>query len=370
MILRKLGEHMKRTWLGIGIVAIVAIVALLVFMPREPMTLKVGYVGPLTTELANVGKPNLQGIQLAVEKINEEGGIGGKKVELLIHDDQNSERTALSAYQQLQSQGVKLIFSTNYAPSIAMAERALKDGILVVDTLDTSEELAALDDGLAAIGVYDEGIGYAIADDLNAKGYKSISILYNNANEFSSLIVDSIQERLTKKPLVIPYNGIKQDYRSELLKAGKPDALVIIGWDETGMLLKQARELGIDAQLYTIDTLLSENVLNAAGNAAYGVKFTFWTYRNDSVTRAFKARYAKRFGGEPDNPLFTTVGYDAAIFTLETLKQKPQNTTLIEALKQAAPFQGVTGTIKMDPDGAVRSIREHIYLYTPDGPKE
>lgn len=361
---------------------IVLAIALLIFASAcsgmtgsvvEDDTVKIGWVGPLTSELANVGEPNLRGIELAVDRINAEGGINGKQVQLIAEDDKGEEKEALNAYRKLVNyEGVDVILATGYGSAIVMSEQALADGVLIVTSLDTSEELAALGDGLATVGIYDESIGYSIADDIVAEGYDDAVVLYNLADPFATLAMESFVDRIgdRAKMTVIEYEPGTTDFRSvtTLAMRNNPQAIAVIGWDETGFLFKQLAELGYDGQVYAIDTLMGETVQEAAGDAVYGVRFSFWEARDDAVTQEFLSRYDVKYGGEPENILFTAIGYDAATTTLEAMKMQEEGEALIDTMRRMPAHQGVAGEIIMDDDGAVRSIVEEMFVYTADGP--
>lgn len=358
---------MKTAYMLLILVSLTACNAGTGFVTQEN-EITIGWVGPLTGGYAETGIPNMQGVELAVQRINEQGGINGKLVRLLIQDDQFDDRQTLGVYHTFRLQGADIILTPTYGATLTLADIALADGVLIINSLDASEELAAASDGLAAIGIYDESIGYAVADDINSQGYEKVSVLYNLADPFALLVLGAFEDRLETEPMaMVPYSGSMDDFRSELVKARGSDALFIIGFDETGLILKQAREQGLDAQLYTIDTLMSDNVLAAAGDAAYGVRFSYWEPDNTAVTEEFFQRYDHAFGGRPTNTLFTATGYDAATVVFEALKAQDDE-SLIKTLKALPPIDGVTATIDIEEDGISRSLEEVLFVYTPEGP--
>lgn len=328
--------------------------------------IKVAWMGPLTGEFASIGIPNLEGVQLAIDEVNALGGINGVKIRLLIEDDQMIETRSVTAYQKLLIQDVTVIFTPSYGSTLALEKQALQDGVLLVSTIDTSEELAAASDGVVAIGIYDESIGYALAEDINNQGYKKIIVLNNLADPFMLLLKEAMHIRLDNSIQVIdlPYDPAQTDFRSELLKAKNADALIILGWDEVGGVFKHAQELDINSQRYAIDTIISDTVIETAGDALYGTRFTFWEERNDSVTEEFLRSYNKKYGRDPTNLLFTAVGYDAAHIVAKAMQE---GGFLPDALRELEPHYGVSAIITIDEDGASRSVEEEMFIYSKDG---
>lgn len=329
--------------------------------------LTVAWIGPLTGDAANIGEPNLQGVQLAIERVNEQGGINGVPVRLVIQDDQWDEKQAISAYHKVtKTDDVSVVFGTTYGAGLALADTALADGVLFVNTLDTSHELAAASDGLVTIGIYDEGIGYAIADDIGAN--EKVAII-SIIDPFAELVGGALRERLqTDDLLYVQYDPGEADFRTHLSKIQQydPDVLVVLGWDELGNIFKQAEELGIDARRYTIDTIMSESAQRRGGESLEGVRFTFWEPEQNEVTTEFFKHYDELFGGEPTNLLFTAVGYDATLTVLTAMQEQTEK-PLYQTLKELPAVNGVTGSISVDADGASRSIEEELFIYFEEG---
>lgn len=225
--------------------------------------LEVLWTGPLTGDAANIGIPNLRGVELAVDKINREGGINGTSVRLIVEDDGWEQRRTATIFNTYD---VPVMFGSTYGAGLALTDTAEQRGQLIVNTLDVSEEIAAAGDGLAAIGIYDEGIGYALAEGVQNDGRTDVVVL-SIIDPFTELVGGAFLEK--QDATLIKYDGGTTDFRPILLKAQrqKPDALVLLGWDEIGLIMKQAREMGIDAKIYAIDTVMSETVQVDAGDA-------------------------------------------------------------------------------------------------------
>ncbi|MBW2987379.1 ABC transporter substrate-binding protein, partial [Candidatus Woesearchaeota archaeon] len=121
----------------------------------EPI--KIGYSTPLTGDLASLGEANNQGIELALEEINAKGGIAGRPVKLIIEDDRFEGSLTLKAYHKLVDiDNVDVMLTATYGGILTTANLADAAEVVVINTVDTAEELAEAGEYVFAIGIYDE----------------------------------------------------------------------------------------------------------------------------------------------------------------------------------------------------------------------
>lgn len=216
------------------------------------------------------------------------------------------------------------------------------------------------------IGIYDEGIGFELADFTVQKlSAKTIGVLYNNVDPFVLLVVNSFEQQVGERAKIIVerYQPEDKDFRTQLLKLKNEqvDALLIIGFDEAGLAARQAREIGITAPLLGIDTVLSEGYKNNAGIAYEEMYFTSWLPSDKAAYDAFVERYKTKFGEDPQQVLFAATGYDAAKTLFSALEKSTDPSAVKNSLASLQNAQGLTGTLTMSPDGIVRSVREQMH---------
>lgn len=311
----------------------------------------VGWIGPLSGDYALVGRENLRGVQLALDEFNS-------SIKLVVEDDQYDETKTITAYQKLiHVENAKSLLLVTYGGVLALGSQAESDNTIIVSSVDTSEEIANAGENVFGIGIYDEGIGFELADfavkNLSAK---TIGVLYNNVDPFVLLVVESFKQKTGEaKVIVEQYQPEDKDFRTQLAKLKEVDALLIIGFDEAGLAAKQARELGIKAPLLGIDTVLSEGYKNNAGPAYEEMYFTSWTPSDKEQYDSFVQRYKAKFGEEPQQILFAATGYDAAKTLFNALDED------VKSDLASLQSQGLTGTLTMSEDGIVRSVREQMH---------
>lgn len=361
----------KRIIIGAGLFIIFGLTVAFVVMEQSPRRelgdIKIGVITPLTGASAIVGRENLNGIELAIEKLNSEGGINGRKIKLIVKDDQYNTKETIIQYQQLVSvEGIRYLITPTYGGFLALAKQTERDNVILVDSIDTSEELANISQNNIAVGVYDESLGYAIADYLNDKGISHIGVLVNTGDPFPILVESALKDRYKGKIQRETYTFDDQDFRTTLAKLADNNHIVVIGWEETGRIIKQAKELQLQAQFIGIDTFATENFRKNTANNYEGLIFSFWQgLENNEKFVEFTTAYQQKFAKEPDNVLFAVVGYDAMMVLAEGLKKCGDDVACVSRTlrNDIKNFKGATGEITIDPDGITRSIRETMHKY-------
>ncbi len=314
-------------------------------------TVKVGWVGPLSGDGGSFGQDNFLGVEAAVDTLNKQGGINGKHVQLLVEDDQLDETMMINTYQKFTKiDNVDVILSPDYGGLLSVVAQADQDQVVIVNSLDTSDELAESGEYLFAVGIHDENIGYALAEFANQ--YDNIAVIYN-LDPLTSLIESAFEDKYEGNLIIAEgYTFETTDFRTPLLKVEDADAIVVIGFDETGFIFKQMKQLGMTQTKIAMDTVTSEAFLANAGEAAEGIYFSSWDATGDDYQAL-----AKRMSRTPDQPLFTAAGYDAMMFVAKAMST---GTNLHNSM-YTTQMQGVTGELTMSPDGIVRTVSEEMY---------
>jgi len=328
-------------------------------------TIKIGWAGPLTSSEAILGVSNLRGVELAIDEINRQGGINGKRIELVVEDTQESPKLTMNAFMKMKDlDKVEAVLTTSYDGLFGMAPIADEEKFPVINSLDTSEEIAEIGYSIFAVGIYDEGIGYTIADFVEGElQEEKVAIIYYNG-AFFQLVKDSFTEKFEESGGEVvfseAYEPESTDFRYILvkLKSKGINTFVFLGYDEAGLLIRQAKELGLDGNFIGIDTVTSSGFLENAGGAEEGMYFTFWKMEGNPVAEKVLAEYIVKYGEEPEAEIFTATGYDAMMVLAEALRsEKP----LQQALYEVEDVPSITGNLSMSEDGVVRSIKEYMF---------
>lgn len=316
----------------------------------------------LQGDSAIIGLENLNGIKLAIQELNKDG----KQFKLIVKDDKMDEKETITQYRQMVDiENVDYILTVTYGGFIALADQAEQDNIIFIDSLDASEEFSNLSNNAFAIGIYDESIGYTIADYLNEDNINKVGLISNLEDPFILLVKNAFKDKYSGLIKEEDYNFNDKDFRTILNKLSDYEYIILLGWEETGLIVKQTIELGMNTKFIGIDTFSSKNFRENTNNNYNGLLFTFWQgSANNPIYNQIITNYKTTFNKDPDNVLFVATGYDATMVLGTAIKNCDNNIECVKnRLKQTKDFKGATGSITIDQDGITRSTTESIHTY-------
>ena len=294
---------------------------------------KIGALMPMTGALQAYGTTSLNGVRMAVDEINAQGGVLGGKLALAVGDTQTNPQAGVDAAQKLVSvEGVVgIVGALASGVSIPVAKSVSSvAGIPQISSASTSPVLTDLDDKdfLFRTVPHDALQGVVLADVVKKNGLSKVGIIYVN-NDYGDGLQKSFSAAFAKLggtvTASLPYEEKKASYRGELSKlaGGKPQALVLIGYPEDGTpILRQSLEEGFFKKFVFTDGMKAPEIIAAIGaqylNGSIG---TAPEAIADSPTAAtFKKAYEAKFGELPPKPFIDTA-YDAT-FILALAIQK------------------------------------------------
>jgi ABC-type branched-subunit amino acid transport system substrate-binding protein len=207
---------------------------------------KIGGVLPLTGSMGPITKKIAESAQLAIDHINEGGGIKGCPVEFVLRDDQGQPTVGVDAAKYLvEVEGVKALTGTISSAITGPIISAVTAPSKVVQISCCSTATAFTVDGRSQ-GYFFRTLptsktqAYATASELVQRGYKKIAIIYINT-DFGSDVLHFVKEGLSKLggdiAIEVPYNDNQPSYRAEVTKAlgAKPESLLFIGFPKDGV---------------------------------------------------------------------------------------------------------------------------------------
>ena len=327
-------------------------------------TVRLGLIGPMTGDNANYGTSTRDGAQIAVDEINEAGGVNGYTFVLDTQDSQGDPDSAVSAYGKLMDSGMNVSLGcvlSGEAQSVITA--AVEDGILIVTP--TSSAVACIEGNPNAFRVCfnDAAQGTASADYIadNNLGTK-IAVFYQSDIDYSAGLYETFQAEAANRGLEIVEEqtftaGSNTDFSTQInairdsgcelvflpiyaaeaatfltQAAGKLDGVTFFGCD------------GMDGiQTKVSDTSLIEGLMMLTPFAADA---------EDAATQSFVEKYVPVHGTEPDQ--FAADGYDAVYIVKAAMEQcgkTPADADFNEAMVAAMyeiTVDGLTGTMTWD----------------------
>jgi ABC-type branched-subunit amino acid transport system substrate-binding protein len=353
------------------------LLALVVFPTRaSALQLKIGWIGPLTSDSAVLGIDSANVMTMGVESWNKTHADSKLSLQLLVDDDQYITSKSLSAYKRQAALGVKIIFVLNYGAMLSLAPQAERDDIILIDPLDCDEELAALAKNSFCMAKTTELLGVLNAKAAIENADDPAAIIYRDGDPFAPKVAQATRDTLLAAHIKVPiYEGIPgdqvTDFRSILarVKQLRPKALFLYGADNFGFLARQAREIGFAGQIYSLAAVNSDGFIKNAAGAIENAIVTGWFAKKTAAYLAFRERYAERFGKEPIFDLSTIPTQDLLTLLLQNFErfserdQLPSADEIRSILMSTKDYPGLAGTITMDPDGAVRSLPVGVYRF-------
>ena len=220
----------------------------------EAETIKIGAIGPLTGPVAIYGISATNGLKLAIDEINANGGILGKQVELNLLDEKGDSTEAVNAYNKLVDWGmVALVGDITSKPSVAVAEVAAQDGIPMITPTGTQLNITEAGSNVFRVCFTDPYQGEVLAKFSKDKlGAKTVAIMSNNSSDYSDGITNAFVKEAENQGLQIiareGYSDGDKDFRAQLTKIAQqnPDILFVPDYyEQDGLIAIQAREVGL-----------------------------------------------------------------------------------------------------------------------------
>ena len=342
-------------------------------------TIKVGVNLELTGTVAAYGNAENNGVKLAVQEINKAGGVDGKKIELVTKDNksENAEASTAATNLTIQSQVNAMIGPATSGAVAAASLNAQKTGVPLLTPSGTQDDLTL--DTVNGVKKYvfrttfqDSFQGQVLAQyaysNLNAK---KVVLYYDNSSDYAKGIAEEFKKKYQGDIVTTAtFASGDKDFQSALTKIKNLDydAIVRPGYyTETGIITKQARDMGISVPILGPDGFNDDSFADLAGKAnansvyyvsGYSTKTALSGKANDFI-KAYKAKY----GSEPN--MFAALSYDSVYMIAKAAEGAKTSIDIANNLAELKDFDGVTG--KMTIDKKHNPIKTALMVIMKDG---
>jgi branched-chain amino acid transport system substrate-binding protein len=318
--------------------------------------------GALTGDQAAFGTSTVQGARIAADEINAAGGIDGRKIQLLIEDDQGRPEEAATVVTKLitGSNVVALIGENSSNQSLAAAPIAQSNGVPMISPSSTNPAVTEKGEYIFRVCFTDPYQGKALAVFVRKNlNLDNAAILVDKKNDYSVGLAGVFRKEFEgaggKIVLEQSYNGGDSEFRPQLtaIRAANPKVVFIPGfYTEVGQIAIQARDLGITVPLVGGDGWDSPTVIQIGGRSVEGSYFSDHYFVGDTrpVVQKFVTEYEKRHGKKPEAT--AALGYDAVYIFAQAAKRAGSldRKKIRDEIAATKDYQGVSGTITMGPD--------------------
>ncbi len=317
---------------------------------------KIGLFVPLTGFAAADGASAKHAALLAVEKINKEGGINGKKLELVIYDDRVKSQEAVAIARKLveQDKVVGVVSGSYSTPTRAAAPIYQRYGIPMIAAYATHPDITKAGNFIFRAGflaaVEGKAGGYVATKLLNAKKIAVFTMDNDFGRALSAGFVKEAKKNGAEIVANLSFALGEKDFSPMLTKVKglSPDVLYSTGYySEGALVVKQAKDLGLNVQIVGQEGFDSPMFLKIAGDAANGVIITTDLNRDDKreIVKWFIKEYRERYKMEPDMVGAST--FDAVYILASAIKKAGEDPKKIrDAIAETKDFEGLTGLIK------------------------
>ncbi|HEN9113201.1 TPA: ABC transporter substrate-binding protein [Streptococcus agalactiae] len=322
--------------------------------------IKVGYNWELSGNVSSYGNSMKNGADLAVKEINAAGGVGGKKLKVLSQDNKSENAEAATVATNLVTKGANVIIgpatsgaAASSTPKVNAAAVPMIAPAATQDNLVYGSDGKTLNQYFFRATFVDNYQGKLLSqyatDNLKAK---KVVLFYDNSSDYSKGVAKSFKESYSGKIVdSMTFSAGDTDFQASLtkLKGKEYDAIVMPGYyTETGLIVKQARDLGISKPVFGPDGFDSPKFVQSATpvGASNVYYLTGFTTQGSTKAKAFHDHYVKAYGEEPS--MFSALSYDAVYMAAKSAKGAKTSIDLKKALAKLKDFKGVTGKMSID----------------------
>ncbi|MFA6554665.1 MAG: ABC transporter substrate-binding protein [Candidatus Paceibacterota bacterium] len=319
----------KILWV-IGIVVVVVIVvASIRGANNNTDTIKIGFIGPLTGDAALYGEPAKNIIQMAIDEINEKGGINGQQIQFIPEDGKCNGKDAVSAAQKLINIDKVQVILGGFCSSESMAIVPV-----ATDAKVTLFSYASSNPSLTGISPFfvrdypsDSSQGEVLARiAYNDKRWRKVAFIQEQT-DYSAGIFKAFSDRFQKDGGVVikeEYSSNTNDFRSILakLRDSNSDALFIDPQTPASAvrIITQMSQMNWKPALIANDILSDPNVFPenfSFFNGAIGAKFD--ASLTSSKSLSFIDAYKKKYGSEPPYLSYAETEYDSVYIVKDAI---------------------------------------------------
>ena len=365
------GKRNLKTWLFFGISSLLFIAVILLIYHLFFSPIKLGFSAGLSGLKSELGISGRNGAQLAVEEINRNGGIRGRKLELIVADDKNDANIACTVDQRLAEQGVTIIIG-HMVSSVAMdtVKNANEKNLLLISPTIATDELTQIDDNFIRVIASNRVQGYSLAKAvLQETAVRSIAIVYDENNaSFAKIIKESFETQLQGSGgKVVATESFKNrnDFKrivSALREREAEGVLLIASAIDAGLFCQQSRKQNFKLPVFAPMWTMTNDFIQAGGADVEGA-YLISQVDLESETAlyvAFQKAYRERY---KEIPSFASIlSYDAVMVAAAAIQEAGTTSTepVKDAILRLGEFSGLQESIKMDSFG---DVKNSYYLY-------
>lgn len=319
----------------------------------------------MTGALAAVAKQTVNGINLAIKQTNEQGGVLGKQIKLIIADNKSEPSESANAITKLiKNDNVKLVFGSVASSNVLATVQIAHDSKIPLITATATNPSVTMEQDQVRPYVFrtcfiDPFQGEVMANFAAKSLQAKTAVMYiDSSSDYSKGLAKIFAEKfIANGGMIIGEESFlqkDQDFKSTLtkIKAINPDVVFIPAYyEEVGKIIRQAREIGIKSRLIGTDGWDDPKLIEIAGLSA--VEGTFFSNHyspqdQDPKVVEFVKAYKAEYNQEPS--ALAVLGYDCALVVIDAIKRAGSDDPekIRQALEETKKLQITTGLLSID----------------------
>lgn len=331
--------------------------------PSEPI--RIGFVAGISGRVADLGVTGRDAAQFAVEQRNQTGGVSGRKVLLLIRDDEQKPELARRAVQELISEGVSAIIGPMTSDmGMAVVPVVNEARVLTVAPTATTEALTGIDDYFFRVTSTTRTFASRNASyQIRANRMRRVAAAYDLGNRsftenwlsnFRTAFAEGGGEIIATMGFEVKNETAFLQIARDLLAFGPDGILLVANSMDSALLCQQIRKLDPLIPITLSDWGATERLLELGGKAVEGVTVVQTFDRHSTAPRylAFRQAYMERFHREPGFAGVYT--YDAVNVVLDAIGKQKSGRSLKETVLEIREFNGLQSLFSFDDFGDVK----------------
>ncbi len=334
--------------------------------PQDTGPVKLGFIGPLTGDIAGLGADLLNGVRMAVEEANARGGVSGRKVELVAEDGRCNGADSASAAQKLVNvdRVHAIVGGACSSETLAAAPITEAGKVVLISAVSSSPDVTQAGDYVFRNYPSDAFKGPALAKLFQRVGLTKLAIIGENT-DFCQGVRRSVTDSLLPGTDLVFDEVVDpgtKDFRSLFTRLKEIDFDVLLANAQTdagiAAMATQMRELGLHQQIVGSDVADSATLGQIAKGAVEGLKLISVPGLDESLPsgQAFAEKVRATFGEPQYGMFFVALAYDATNILLSAVAKAGTEGGALRDAVAAADHDGIAASYSFDQNGDVRGV--------------
>ncbi len=370
---------MKFKKIKLAIVCSIACVILICAwgLNKKSENIKIGVIGTMSGINSDLSVSGRRGVEMAIDEINKDRGINGRKIELVIKDDKNDANISKKAYEEFINEKIQFVIGPYTSGMIVNSIDYLRNkNILLLGPTISADVLSYTDDNFIRFIASTKEQAVVLTNVANKNNNKNFAVIYDSENKgFNEALYSNFKKLLEKNEgrisLIKTFSSKENiNYLSlakEVEESNADAAFIIANSADNAAITQQIRKIGCKVQIYSPLWSNTDELIKKGGTAVEGMFIVGGIdIDNKSIDFVkFKKEYIDKYG---ENPTFSSVySYETAKALFKAMKMSPdiKPSTIKNNIVKIKNFKGLESNFQIDKFGD--NVRNYMIFRIENG---